>query len=228
MAVGSRFLQDVQYTETSLLQQFYKRVRQCYTILRQRRNPGQTPLLLTPLYLPPMIIISWPNTPSAWSSFLFWPFLQSGSSFVGESIQPPFPHSTLLKLRKCDSPFDDLRILTLFVPPPPPTPHTPGVPHGAHRHTVTAGGGALAHAGPWHLALWGCPHAIGRQLLVLRGHFLRLKVHMSSLPHLGYPCCSHDISVILLCHPLKLTCTPGLERSCCLIVEMAKKNGEPC
>ena len=67
----------------------------------------------------------------------------------------------------------------------------------------------MAHAGPRCLALWGCPRAIGRQLLVLSGHFLRLKVHMSSLPHLGYPHCSHEISVILLCHLLKLTCTPG-------------------
>ena len=33
MASGSRFLQYVQYTETSLLQHFYKRVRQCYTTL---------------------------------------------------------------------------------------------------------------------------------------------------------------------------------------------------
>ena len=85
--------------------------------------------------------------------------------------------------------------------------------HGAQRHKVTAGGGALAHAGPWCLALWGCPRAIGRQLLVLSGQFLRLKVHMSSLPHLGYPHCSHDISVILLSHLLKLTCVPGL--GCC-------------
>ena len=31
MVLGSRFLQYAQYTETSLLQNFYKRVRQCYT-----------------------------------------------------------------------------------------------------------------------------------------------------------------------------------------------------
>ena len=33
MALGSRFLQYVQYTETSLLRHFYRRVRQCYTTL---------------------------------------------------------------------------------------------------------------------------------------------------------------------------------------------------
>ena len=33
MALGSRFLQYVQYTEASLLQRFYKRVRQCYPTL---------------------------------------------------------------------------------------------------------------------------------------------------------------------------------------------------